>query len=653
MSDISIPGVNSKYGTQTIIENLVKVERNKLIKLEDQKKQFEDTKLVWQDTNRKMQAVRDAARALYGFNSPFGAKLGSSSDEKSLTVSATRSASDGEYHVKVLKQASNDRFLSPSMPLDQTLAPGEYRFKVGDKEIVVNFKGGKLSNFVDALNLKNPNLLKASLIKDTATTQILQLEAIPVGAKNGLSATGTALDELTKIGVLGASQGDNQTLLTAPATLQPGDKQSWKPGAPISLVQGMELHVTVSISPMATDGGPPPPTGFTYPDGGTMTYQGITLSGAGMEGQVPPPPPVTPPPEVKTTKGLVLQTGSKAIPLPDLPDSAAPTEMTIPLPAGETLASIDLANGNSNRSINVTKVEVVDPSKAPGTIPQHALSRAADAELEFEGVKILRDSNSVSDVIPGVTLNLVAPSKDPATVKVEPDKKAIKDTVIAFLANYNHLLTNILVLTTIKPDNPASSPILQDAADLSDDEKKKAEEHLGLFQGDISLNQIKNSLQRAMMNPYQTDGSDFTLLAQVGISTNSSAGGSDHINTSKLRGYMEMDEAKFDAAVAKDIQGVKKLFGNSLDGTFTVNSGAAWMVDELLKPSTQLGGFNSMKVSTLDNDIKSKSKEISDYNDYLVKYQQDLKEKYGQMESNLNAMNRNAQSLSGLGGGNQ
>jgi len=650
VSDISIPGVNSKYGTQTIIENLVKVERNKLVQMTAQKKDYEDTKVIWQDTNRRMQSVRDAAKSLYGFNSPFGSKVGSSSDEKSLTVLTTRAASNGEYQVKVLRQASNDRFLSRSLPLDQTLASGEYRFKVGDKELVVNFKGGKLQNLVDAINLKNPSLLKASLIKDKSDSQILQVEAVPVGAKNALSLSGTALEELTKIGLVGPAKGSSQVLLTDPATLAPGEKQTWKPDAPLVVTPGMELRMTVNFSDTAGGSGSSLPPGFTYPDGGLMTFQGITLTGPPMEGQVPAPPKVVPPPEVKTLKGLSLQTGTKTVPLADLPDSTNPSVLAVSLPAGETMNSLDLVNANSARSIVVSKIEIVDPSKKDGIEPIHPLSRAGDAELEFEGIKIVRDGNSVSDVIPGVTLNLLAPSKDPVAVKVEPDKKAIKDTVIAFLANYNHLLTDILVLTTMKPDNPASSAVLQDATYLTDDEKKKAETRLGKFQGDIGLNQVKNTLQRIMMDPYKTDGSEFTLLAQVGISTNSVAGGSDRVNTSKLRGYMEMDEAKFDAAVAKDIEGVKKLFGNNLDGTLIVNSGAAWSVDELLKPSTQLGGFNASKISTLDGQIKSKSKEMADYNDYLVRYQQDLKRKYGQMESSLNAMNKSAQSLSGMGG---
>lgn len=652
MSDISIPGVNSKYGTQAMIDSLVKVERNKLVQMEAQKKDFEDTKVIWQDSNKRMQSVRDAARALFGFNNPFGAKIGSSSDEKSVTIQATRQASDGEYDIKVIRQASSDRFLSKSLPLEQTLASGEYRFKVGEKELVLNFKGGKVQNFVDAVNLKNPALLKASVIKDKSDSQILQLEAVPVGAKNGLTVSGSALEELKKIGMMGPIKGFQQDLLTEETSLPPGTKQSWKPEAPLELKKGMELRMTVSFAAQPTAEAPSLPAGFTYPDGGSATFQGITIVGAGMQGDIPPPPPSEPPPEVRSLKGLTLQTGAQSIALADLPDTTEPTVLTIPLPADKTMTALDLVNGNSARTIVVSKIEVIDPTKKDGVEPQKPLSRAGDAQLQFEGIDITRETNAVADVIPGVTLNLIAPSKDPITVKVEPDRKAIKDAVITFLGTYNRLITDILVLTTIRPDNPANSQILQEASYLSDDEKKKAESRLGKFQGDIGLNQIKNSLQRIMMDPYKTDGSAFTLLAQIGISTNSTSAGGDRVNASKLRGYMEMDEATFDAAVAKDLEGVKKLFGSSTDGTLVVNSGAAFMVDELLRPSTQLGGFNAMRVSSLDAQIKTKTKEMADYNDYLARYQQDLKRKYGLMESSLNAMQKNSESLNSLNNNN-
>jgi len=93
---------------------------------------------------------------------------------------------------------------------------------------------------------------------------------------------------------------------------------------------------------------------------------------------------------------------------------------------------------------------------------------------------------------------------------------------------------------------------------------------------------------------------------------------------------------------------VRKLFGSSTDGTLIVNSGAAFGIDELLRPSTQLGGFNATKISSIDTQIKAKNREMDDYKDYLARYEQDLKRKYGQMEASLNAMQKNSQSLNNL-----
>jgi flagellar hook-associated protein 2 len=56
-----------------------------------------------------------------------------------------------------------------------------------------------------------------------------------------------------------------------------------------------------------------------------------------------------------------------------------------------------------------------------------------------------------------------------------------------------------------------------------------------------------------------------------------------------------------------------------------------------------------MHISTIEGDIKSKDKQIASYNDYLTRYQQDLKNKYGQMEASLNSLNKNSQSLNSLG----
>ncbi len=540
MSDISIPGVNSKYGTQGIIDSLVKVEKNKLVKMESDKKALEDTKLTWQETNKYMQNVRDAAKSLYGFNNPFGSKVGTTTDEKSVSVAATRAASNGEYRVKVLSPASNDRFLSKSMPKDYTVPAGDYQFKVGEKEINLAFKGGKLQAFADALSLKKPDLLKAAVIKDSADTQILQIEAVPVGAKNALEFGKASQNVLKELGILGPPEGFKTVLQEGETSLEPGAKQSWKPEKAVSYPAGTEVRFQVKVSE-ASAASSATPLGFVAPLGGAVTFEGITIEGAAMKADIPPPPPPAPPPEVRNMKGLSLVGPQGKITLGELPDSPESSAYAFVLKEAGTLESLDLVNNNSARRISVTGVTLVDPKTSNSLLPRNALSRAADASLEYEGIKVTRDTNSVSDVIPGVTLNLLAASEEPVKIKVEPDKKAIKEGIITFMANYNRLMTDILVLTTIRSTNPASSPIITEASYLTDAEKSRAESNLGKFQGDLSLNQIKSGLQRVMMNAYATDGSPFTVLSQIGISTNASNNG-DKVNVSKLRGYLELDE---------------------------------------------------------------------------------------------------------------
>ena len=86
---------------------------------------------------------------------------------------------------------------------------------------------------------------------------------------------------------------------------------------------------------------------------------------------------------------------------------------------------------------------------------------------------------------------------------------------------YDGIITDIDILTR-KDDT-----VIADATYLNDEERKKAQGNLGLFMGDLSLQQLKRSMQYVMMNPYPTSlGQDLSLLAQIGISTDTRAPGS-------------------------------------------------------------------------------------------------------------------------------
>ena len=273
-------------------------------------------------------------------------------------------------------------------------------------------------------------------------------------------------------------------------------------------------------------------------------------------------------------------------------------------------------------------------------MPTKALAEAGDAVLEMDGIEVRRASNAIDDLIPGVTLTLRGASAGPVELTIKRDVENISKQIIGLIGAYDRIITDVDVLTRKDPS------VIEAAGYLSDDEKKKATESLGLLFGDLSLQQLKSSLQTIMMNPYPTSkGRDLALAAQIGIATDVRAPGSATIDKTKLRGYLEVDEAKLTSAIERFPDAVKELFGNDTDGDLAVNAGLAYSLEALLRPYVSTGGIFPAKVTNLDRTITDKNRQIADYNKHLDDYQAQLKRKYGQMEGALGTLEKSSQTI--------
>ena len=71
MSDITIPGVTSRFNTDKIVEDLMKVERIPVDRMEESVEQYETKKDKWQTINRNLTNLGESSKALYGFDNPF------------------------------------------------------------------------------------------------------------------------------------------------------------------------------------------------------------------------------------------------------------------------------------------------------------------------------------------------------------------------------------------------------------------------------------------------------------------------------------------------------------------------------------------------------------------------------------------------------
>lgn len=201
-----------------------------------------------------------------------------------------------------------------------------------------------------------------------------------------------------------------------------------------------------------------------------------------------------------------------------------------------------------------------DDPNLPGT-PMADLSKL-DALFSVDGVTgITRASNSINDVIGGVSLELTGVGS--SRIDIANDKDEVKNSIEGFVSGYNDLLTKIDQLSAI---------------------------NTGKLAGDSSLRRIISEF-RSEINTAVSGGS-LTMLSEVGVTTN------------KDTGKLELDETDFDTVMANNFADVAHLFGNATDG---IAMRLADSADLMLQSSTGLIDIRSDglkdSVRRLDNNI--------------------------------------------------
>ncbi len=661
MSDVSIPGVTSKYDTQKLVEDLMKLERIPKVRAEENLKQVELQKKTWLDVNRRLVSLRESARALFSFQNPFNERVATSSDEKVLTASATREAVEETKTFTVKQIASADRFMSSQLPENYKVPSGNYVFTVGEATIKLAFGGGSLKDFSEAINRKGGDNLRAQVVPITKTERILLIEALKTGSQTRLGFSDAMEKFALDTGLIERASSSRQEfsvespvpfakaldagkVLGKNGTLQvaPGAEAALKLPASVATANlVLELEIQVSELPMPPISGPPP--GPAIPGTGKIEYEGIVIQGAPSEANLPQwTAPVGPPPRNDDPKILhLIDSAGRSIPLPAVPAASGYQKITIPLSLyADSFSGIGVRNNNTNKDVTVKSARIFDPTETSGFRPKNPVDTSRDAIIVLDGIQITRQSNKIDDLVPGVTLNLAEASDKPVKLKIEPNREAVKDSIIALVGNYNRVMAEINILSR-KEDG-----IIQEISYFTDDERKQYQERLGLLQGDMTLSQVRSSLQGIMMNAYPTR-SGTSVLSSFGISTNSQKGGG--FDASRLRGYLEIDENAIMKALKENFDAVRDSFGFDTDKDLIIDSGAGFSLDALIKPYVETGGILTGKTRTLDTVITREKRKIEELTVQLASKEQELKRKYGQMEGAMGQLESSASAWDNFG----
>jgi flagellar hook-associated protein 2 len=159
-----------------------------------------------------------------------------------------------------------------------------------------------------------------------------------------------------------------------------------------------------------------------------------------------------------------------------------------------------------------------DPSAGILTMAQ-ALA-AANAAASLNGLPIASESNTLSNVLDGMTLTLGKVTTAPVLVEAKPDKESIRKALDSFVTAYNDL--NKLVAEQTKYD--------------------AASKTAGVLQGDSAAVSIRSQM-RSLLGSSSGASAMFTRLAEVGFDVQTD--GSIKLNETKLaNGLANLGEMK-------------------------------------------------------------------------------------------------------------
>jgi flagellar hook-associated protein 2 len=625
----------------------------------------------WQDLGRRITALRESSRMLYSFQNPFNERVAFSTDDNILTAVATREAAEQEYRFSVKQVAQADRFLSPPLDEKTKIDPGAYAFSVGKEEIKFDFRGGTLREFADALNRRGRDKIAASLITVQPGTKSLLIESKVTGAENRLGFSGDAALLAVRLGIVEQINDSRRELTLNEGTVRETPMpEGLSSASPISVNDGvlelpalaaasvpislnvepgsplvLKIETLTKVNAEAQPSIPQPPPGPSIPSSGTASYGGITIENSPSSAPLPrwTAPPLPQRMDNLSVLSLSFSDGGKAM-LPAITDTGAFISREFNLAeyaAGKTITAINIDNANTHREISVRGAMVYDPGAVGGGYkPLKPVSTAQDAVISMEGIEMIRPSNSINDIIPGLTVTVRGVSDRPVRLNVGVDREGVKDAIINLVGNYNRLMSELNILTRTDP------AIIDELTYLDKDEADEMKKRLGVFSGDSSLTSFRASLQRIVSSPYPTDAErDMAMLAQMGISTNASSTGGTGYSPSRLRGYLEIDEKKLDAALEQYLMPIKQLFGSDTTGDLLVDTGVAFNLETLSRPYVETGGIISLKTGTIDSRIKQDNRRIETMDRQLAAKEAELKVQYGRMESAWARMEQMSSSL--------
>ncbi|MGQ0708854.1 MAG: flagellar filament capping protein FliD [Rhodoferax sp.] len=252
--------------------------------------------------------------------------------------------------------------------------------------------------------------------------------------------------------------------------------------------------------------------------------------------------------------------------------------------------SADLSQFTINDSAGA--VDSTNSSPATGM----AMSQVAqDATAKINGTTVTSTSNKLSEVVPGVTLQLATTTTSAVSITIEDDTTTMQSKVQALVDAYNALNTTLASATKYDASSKTGGPL----------------------QGDSATVGLQNALRSLMGS--SSSGSTYSRLSDVGLER-------------QTDGSLKLNATRFSSALT-NLDNLKKLF--TTDNSDSATNGFGLKIRDFARGLVAYDGRVTNKSTALQDAITRNGKEQDRVNERASRVETSLRKQYTALDAQM------------------
>ena len=253
------------------------------------------------------------------------------------------------------------------------------------------------------------------------------------------------------------------------------------------------------------------------------------------------------------------------------------------------------------------------------------MQTAQNAVVDYGNTYIQSQTNTVTNAIPGVTLNLLSTGSDTLTVGI--NTQAIDGAVNSFISAYNKVISDVSAQNTVTSSGSGNTK----------------NSSLGPLGGNIALSSLVNSLYGFMGSEAPTLSGDAGLPSTYGITSNSNGSGQLQLNTSTLNNMLVTNPQQVQQFFSALVNGSSTADGTSMPGGMTS------FLNTYTNPANGTIQFNEQEINTeitsMNNQISLQQALVQDQMGMYTKEFSSLESYIGQMQTTNSTMSNSIKQM--------